>query len=294
MDVDVIGSRAAISKTPCVRSSVRIHPNRRTSDRARARAFRGPDLPDRCPRGAALVDLGADPELVWRVLEPETEAASIGGQEVETPNVSARCLIVALHLAQHGVRDLEILDDLERALVLADEATWRRASELASAANAEAPFAGALSVTSRGIGPPSIARLRSPKLSDRQALSLITPAPSATGFYFLSRERSRRSKLVFVRRKLAPSPEFMRLRYPVARRGSAGLLTAYLYRPFWLLRWVVPGFRSWRKAQELAANSGDDVVGERQRPKTPVDLEVALSAPVPQTRLDANRWVADS
>ncbi len=216
--------------------------------------------------------LGADPELVWRVLEPETEAASIGGQEVETPNVSARCLIVALHLAQHGVRDLEILDDLERALVLADEATWRRASEsshppqmLRRLSPERCQLLPAESGLLRSL------ELRSPKLSDRQALSLITPAPSATGFYFLSRERSRRSKLVFVRRKLAPSPEFMRLRYPVARRGSAGLLTAYLYRPFWLLRWVVPGFRSWREAQELAANSGDDVVGERQRPETPVD-----------------------
>jgi hypothetical protein len=92
-------------------------------------------------------------------------------------------------------------------------------------------------------------------LDERQALSLLTPAPTSRGFYFLARQRGARGKLGFVLMKLVPSPDFMRLRYPSARRGRLGLLTAYLYRPFWLARWSIPGLRSWRQAQDLARSS---------------------------------------
>ena len=90
---------------------------------------------------------------------------------------------------------------------------------------------------------------RPPALSERQALSLLTPAPTSRGFYFLARERGATAKTTFVLLKLAPPPAFMRLRYPLARRGPVGLGLAYLYRPFWLLRWFLPGLRSWRDAR---------------------------------------------
>ena len=45
---------------------------------------------------------GADGE-VWQVLERETEAVTVAGETVEVPNEPARCLVVALHAAHHGV-----------------------------------------------------------------------------------------------------------------------------------------------------------------------------------------------
>ncbi len=59
---------------------------------------------------------------------------------VEIPNEAARCLIVALHAAQHGVGAAQTLHDLERALATAGEDVWVRALELAVAVGAETPF----------------------------------------------------------------------------------------------------------------------------------------------------------
>ena len=101
-------------------------------------------------------------------------------------------------------------------------------------------------------------------IGEREALSLLTPAPTSRGFYFLARERGAWSKIVFVLRKLVPSPEFMRLRYPLAGKGPVGLLVAYLYRPFWLVRWALPGLRSWQQARRLARASRGDVRTDRE------------------------------
>ncbi len=213
--------------------------------------------------------VGADERRLWPVLEQETERAAVGDTVVEIPNESARCLIVALHVAQHGIGDGEILNDLERALAVAQAEVWKRAYELAIAVGAETAFISALSFTAPGAEHLESWGVDPPELTERQALSLITPAPAARGFYFLSEEKGIRAKVIFVGGKLVPSPSFMRLRYPMARRGPAGLTMAYAYRPFWLLRWVVPGFRSWRAARALAENSRRGEIADQAR--TPED-----------------------
>jgi hypothetical protein len=199
--------------------------------------------------------VGADEERVWDVLSKETETLALMGEEVEIPNEPARCLVVALHAAQHGIGQPAIFRDLEKALAITETETWRRALELASAIGGRTPFAGALSITP--LGRELLAELGTspPVLGERQALSLLTPAPTSRGFYFLAREPGARAKAAFLLMKLAPSPEFMRLRYPLARRGAAGLAIAYLYRPIWLARWALPGLRSWRRARHLARTS---------------------------------------
>jgi hypothetical protein len=199
--------------------------------------------------------VGADGSKVWEVLSAETEAADLIGEKVEIPNEAARCLIVGLHAAQHGIGQRGIFLDLEKALAIAGSETWRRASELATAVDGWTAFAGALSITSRGRELLAEMGSEPPVLGERQALSLLTPAPTSRGFYFLSREHGPRAKVAFLLMKLAPSPEFMRLRYPLARRGHAGLAIAYLGRPLWLLRWAPPGLRSWRQARRLARAS---------------------------------------
>ena len=192
---------------------------------------------------------------VWDVLSSETETTALMREQVEIPNEAARCAIVALHAAQHGIGQPAIFGDLEKALVIAGTETWRRASELATELGGWMPFAGALSLTSRGRELLDELGAAPPVLGERQALSLLTPAPTSRGFYFLGRQRGVRAKAVFLLGKLAPPPEFMRLRYPVARSGTFGLAIAYLYRPFWLVRWAMPGLRSWRRARRLLENA---------------------------------------
>ena len=87
---------------------------------------------------------------VWDVLSHETETAVLLGDEVEIPNEAARCVIVALHAAQHGIGQPVIFHDLEKALVIAGVETWRRAFELATAIGGSTPFTGALSLTPPG------------------------------------------------------------------------------------------------------------------------------------------------
>jgi Uncharacterised nucleotidyltransferase len=208
--------------------------------------------PGRVPVELHWSIVGTDESHVWEVLAQETEPATICGNPVEIPNEAARCLIVALHAAQHGIGDAAIFGDLEKALVTADNDRWLRALELARAVGAETPFVAALSLTTRGETLLEAFQVETPPLSDRQALSLITPAPSARGFYSLSTQSGARAKGAFLASKLVPPPTFMRLRYPIAQRGLVGLTLAYLYRPLWLIRWVVPGFRSWMQARRLA------------------------------------------
>ena len=215
--------------------------------------------------------VGADESSVWDVISRETETADLMGEQVEIPNEAARCAIVALHAAQHGIGEPTIFHDLEKALVVAETDAWARAGELAAALGGWTPFAAALAVTPRGsellreFGAPL------PVLGERQALSLLTPAPTSLGFFFLAREPGARAKVAFVLTKLAPSPTFMRLRYPVARRGAMGLALAYLYRPVWLLRWMLPGLRSWQRARRLARASQANTVerdGDLESPPT--------------------------
>jgi hypothetical protein len=199
--------------------------------------------------------VGADEHKVWGVLSAETETVLLAREPVEIPSEAARCAVVALHAAQHGIGEPTIFSDLEKALVAAGTEAWRRASELAVAMGGWTPFAGALSLTPRGRELLAEFGAEPPVLGERQALSLLTPAPTSRGYYFLGRERGARAKAAFLLVKIAPPPEFMRLRYPVAQHGAIGLTVAYLYRPFWLLRWALPGLRSWRKARRLAQAS---------------------------------------
>jgi hypothetical protein len=197
--------------------------------------------------------VGVDESKVWDVLSRETETAVLMGEPVEIPNEAARCLIVALHAAHHGAGVTAIVDDIEKALVVAGTETWRRAFELAAAVGGWTAFAGALSLTPRGRELLAKLGASPPVLGERQALSLLTPAPTSVGFYFLARERGVSAKAAFVLRELVPPPEFIRLSYPdYARRGPAGLAIAYCIRLFWLVRWAPSGLRSWSAARRLA------------------------------------------
>ena len=193
----------------------------------------------------------------WGVLACETETAMVAGESVEVPNEAARCLVVALHAAHHGVAKVATLYDLERAVAIADRASWERAANLAREVRAEAAFAAGLGLV------PSGERLRvdlgldEPALSNGLALDIATPTAGAAGYYWFSRQSGLRARARFVLRKLVPPAAFMRFKHPYARRGRAHLFAVYLYRPFWLARWAVPGILEWRRIRSTT-RTGDD------------------------------------
>jgi len=91
--------------------------------------------------GGALVDLHdslagacADKATVWAALTRETVTMRVGDALVEGTGPAANALIVALHAANNGPGHARSLEDLSRALELADAGTWAAAARLAAEA----------------------------------------------------------------------------------------------------------------------------------------------------------------
>ena len=183
----------------------------------------------------------------WEVLNRETEKVMVAGTSVEVPNEAARCLVVALHAAHHGVGKVATLYDLERAVAIADRSSWERAANLARAVGGEAAFTAGLGLVPAGERLRVDLGLDEPALSNGLALDIATPTAGAAGYYWFSRQNGLRARARFVLRKLVPPAAFMRFKHPYARRGRVQLFAVYLYRPFWLARWAIPGILEWRR-----------------------------------------------
>ena len=191
----------------------------------------------------------------WGVLACETETAMVAGESVDVPNEAVRCLVVALHAAHHGVAKVATLYDLERAVAIADRTSWERAASLARAVGGEAAFTAGLGLVPAGERLRVDLGLDEPSLSGGLALDIATPTAGAAGFYWLAQQKGARARARFVLRKLVPPGDFMRFKHPYARRGRAHLLAIYLYRPFWLARWAIPGLLEWRRIRSSARTS---------------------------------------
>jgi hypothetical protein len=62
---------------------------------------------------------------------------------------------------------------------------------------------------------------------------------TSLGFVRLAAAGSWRARAALLANELLPSPAFMRISQPLARRGTWGLLLTYLWRPLWLA-WHAP------------------------------------------------------
>jgi hypothetical protein len=182
----------------------------------------------------------------WDVLARETEGVTLAGETVEVPNEAGRCLVVALHAGHHGVGKVATLYDLERAIAIAERASWERAANLACAVGAEAALAAGLGLVPSGERLRADLGLDEPTLTDSLALDLSTPTAGALGYYWFSRQKGVRARARFVVRKVFPPVDFMRFKHPYARRGRGRLVLVYVYRPLWLARWAIPGLLEWR------------------------------------------------
>ena len=212
-------------------------------------------------RGAAEVDLHftlagcrAAPERVWSALKRGAEQLDVAGTTVAVPPVYARALHVVLHAAQDGRVTDQPLGDLERAIAVCDLDTWRSAAALAGELEALGAFAAGLERTASGrallaelgIGPAASGAY--------ERLRGGTPPSMSLGIARLFERDSSSGLAGELLREIVPTPAFMRLWSPLARRGPAGLAAAYVWRPFSLGIRLAPALRAYLRARRTTAH----------------------------------------
>lgn len=217
-------------------------------------------------RDGAFIDLHrtipgarADPALVWSALSRDTDRMEIGGVAVETLSLPARALHAAIHAAQPGADMAKPLEDLNRALDKAPLHAWEDAATIAEEIEAADALAGGLELLPAGrevlrhiglSGTPTI----------ETSLAHADLSRSVTGYAIALEELGEipgmRAKAGWLRSKALPPPVFMRYWTPLARRGRAGLLVAYIWRWVWLTKNAVPGLTAWVWARRRSRPSG--------------------------------------
>jgi hypothetical protein len=190
----------------------------------------------------ALHGLGGDPTAIWASLRAGSEAQVIGGAELRVPGRAALLLHVGLHAAHHI--EGRPIEDLRRAIALADEELWRQALELAEAYEGVPVLASGLRLLPEGV---EVARRL--EIHDRRSLrhdlrSQRVPMAEGLDELFSSRAGVRKS-LALLTSELFPRPEFMRWWLPLARRGRLGLAAGYVWRPIWLVCHAPRGILTW-------------------------------------------------
>jgi Uncharacterised nucleotidyltransferase len=191
---------------------------------------------------------------LWDVLAADTASMQVGGTVVEILSEPARALHVALHAALPGANTEKTLLDLSRALDRLPPATWEAAAALAGRLGAEAAFETGLSVLPAGADLAATLGL-APERSVEAALLAGSAPYSAWTVNRLSKAQGLRARLRILLPRLFPKPDFMRVWYPVARRGRAGLVLAYLRRLAWLVTATPGAVRAWRRASRETRDS---------------------------------------
>lgn len=195
-----------------------------------------------------FLGVGVEPQVVWQELTSHTRRATIGAAEVPVFDDAALGVHVALHAAQHGPRGGKALEDLTRATQQLDSTAWQDAASLAERLDAAAAMGAGLRLVPSG-------RTLADKLglpeahSADVALRASSPPVTTLGIERLLTTPGLRGKTRLLAHELMPSRTFMRAAYPVARRGPAGLIVAYAWRPFWLLWHAAPALRARRRVE---------------------------------------------
>jgi Uncharacterised nucleotidyltransferase len=206
-------------------------------------------------RGAADVDLHrtihwarAEPELVWSVLSAGTEWITVAGIELEVLGVAAQAVVVSLHAVQHGLDVPKPLEDLRHALDALDQPTWSEAAQIAQRLDAAEPFAASLRMVPAGA---SLAERLGLTQSESAEVRLLRDGDALVALaleQFIT-ERSWRGRARLAWAKLLPSPDYIRLGYPVARTGGLGLARGYAQRVMRLARRTPAALAAWRNAR---------------------------------------------
>ena len=145
--------------------------------------------------------------------------------------------------------------DLSRALERLPVETWIAAAELAALLKAQGAFESGLRRLPAGAALAGTLEL-APARSVQAALLSDSAPNSALTVYRLSNARGTRAKLGILLPRLFPRPDFMRVWYPVAKRGRLGLALAYVRRFAWLIVAAPRAVAAWRRARRRSRGSG--------------------------------------
>jgi putative nucleotidyltransferase-like protein len=209
--------------------------------------IRGDRDEDNLDLHCAIHGLEADPDRIWSGFSAGSASQQIGGAELRVPGRPALALHVALHAAHHT--EPKPLEDLRRALDVADDALWAEAWELAGELDGGPAFASGLRrlpageelARRLGIG----AEVRSGRHDVRH--QRVPTAEGIDGLLAPGQGFGERARTVAG--ELFPRPEFMRWWSPLARRGPIGLALSYPWRWLWLA-WNAPrGLLAVRRAR---------------------------------------------
>lgn len=193
--------------------------------------------------------LTAEPAEVWAALAADSVTGVVARREVPMPSRPARLLLVALHAVHHGRAAPQPLADLRRAFEREPDAAWGEALGLARRLGGEEAFSAALALL-----PTGVERARALGLPGRITIESALAAaglPVSEGFERLARTEGLAARLRLARAELLPAADFMRWRYPLARRGTTGLALAYPVRFASIARSIARALWAW-----LALQSG--------------------------------------
>lgn len=174
--------------------------------------------------------LEATPDRAWRTFSAGATTTVVGACEVSVPSPAVSALLVALHVAHHGVAVTKPQRDLARALNRVDIETWRQAAALAGELGAAVAFTAALRLSPTGSMLADDLGLVAGVGSRDFRLRMASDAAPARGLDELLRTPGLARRLARLAEELIPSREFMVRGYPAARRGPLGLVAAHATR----------------------------------------------------------------
>jgi len=187
----------------------------------------------------------------WDVLAEDTDTLSVSNTEVEILSEPARALHVALHAAVSEPDAEKPTIDLARAIERLPREIWEAAAVLATRLGADAAFETGLCRLPAGRKLAATLDL-APDRGVEEVLLASSAPYSAWTVERLANAKGVRAKLRILGPRLFPKAEFMRVWYPAARRGRAGLARAYVQRLAWLLVMGPRAVRAWLRARRDA------------------------------------------
>ena len=197
------------------------------------------------------------PAELWEALRPYTVSMSLHGTEIPALSAPALAFHVALHAAHHGIGGAKPLQDLDRALSRVGLDDWAAARTLAGCVDALDAFGTGLRMLPRGVALAS--QLRLPASRSRRVTMAAMNAPSvAIAADRLQVTPGLGAKAMLLLGKAFPPADFVRLGWPLARRGRVGLALAYPWRLIMLATQAASAVVAWRAAaRAMAARPSD-------------------------------------
>ena len=205
------------------------------------------------PRDGMNVDLhrtliGVEGEVdPWDELAAQTDSMRVANTEVEILSEPGRALHVALHAVHRGESEKPLID-LARALERLPTTTWKAAALLAERLGAQRAFATGLRMQPAGAELAAALGLTTERSVETVMFANSVPY-SAWTVNRVAKTRGFGPRLSIIAHRIFPEPEFMRVWYPIARRGAVGLGLAYARRWVWLAGATGPAIRAWWSAR---------------------------------------------